>query len=334
VDGLAGRTAPENLAPTLTITGTGNGFVVDPQCRLDGSIALASGNVKSSTTFRNAPGFEKRTIRVGSERLPFDPEPLSAQADGLARLRLALVSDSLKRREDRLIDRADDTLLRHDTIVVTGSCVVSGVAIVNKTMVVGDTLVLTGNASCEWSVFASRRLRIESARSVNCLFYAHRGQRIDGGTHESQFFCDDSISVSRGAVPAPMGTLWISRRSAEHDTVVHGGIFFDSSGVYVGTAICYIDSGAASPGLFREYDVLLGRRSRFRGYLVSDGTVLLPPCTVLGRVWAPSVRGVNPQGYPVGSSLFGVTMDPQCGEVLFPLVGSTPVAILLSGGER
>jgi hypothetical protein len=27
-------------------------------------------------------------------------------------------------------------------------------------------------------------------------------------------------------------------------------------------------------------------------------------------------------------------MDPQCGEVLFPLVGSTPVAILLSGGER
>jgi hypothetical protein len=111
-----------------------------------------------------------------------------------------------------------------------------------------------------------------------------------------------------------------------NDTVATGGLTFEPNGIYLGHAVCYADSAFLRSSDLHGASITLGKRSRFGGCLITDGTLELREVEVTGRIWARTLLTMQ-ERVPYKNWLFGCSLRPEPVEAPFPLLGSTPVAL-------
>jgi len=331
IAGAVARQAPDTLAAIITLTGRIRGLLVDNKTHLSGQVVLADGSVVYGERRRALPGSQKWTRNRASPPFPFRVSVVDSAVNAMgAALSRWVKADSFTGCGSVDIGRQDDSLLLRDSVLVRGDCRLRGVNVTNKRFLVGGTLSVEAGTVCDRSVFYATRVTLVESRTSQCLVYSKGSLAIGSGSHASQFFSDDTITIGakcRFGDP----TLWVSRLWLAHDTIPHGGIRFETGGTYNGVGLAYTDSTRTpATGRVREWAIQLAQSTVFRGYLVTDGSIEVPPGRIEGHLWAADLRGIDGDK-KMTNCLYSVAIKKIRKPMAFPLIGEKPVRIVVIG---
>jgi hypothetical protein len=325
ISGLLGRNPPKIMDPLLTITGSTRGLVLDDQSTIAGKVVLDYGPVVRGAGKRPIPGSERWVENRVSPCLPFDSTSLDSIFDALETQLAASLSAPDAITGDVAITASNDTLLRHKPLVVLGNARIGDIKAANAMIVAAKSVIIESGAILTECSIICDSFSIANGSTDKCLFYSRKKMALGGGTHGSQFFCKDSIAIGE-SVRAGSASVWISRRSVEHDTIRHGGIVFAAQGDYRGCAICYSDTADRRRLKVHGPAIVLNEKCDFSGYLVSDGDVEIAPSRIKGRIWAQSVTGVE-NTMKALHWLYRTSIMPLDEDLPFPLLGEMPAKV-------
>ena len=118
------------------------------------------------------------------------------------------------------------------------------------------------------------------------------------------------------------------------DSSSNGGIVFDSGGAYMGCAITILDTmkGNASRDIERPL-IALNDGASFIGSLITNGAFGIQNNKVYGHIYARNLATVYNK-MPYINYLISSSLLKQSTDVLFPIVGSTPVKLSYFGCKR
>ena len=106
---------------------------------------------------------------------------------------------------------------------------------------------------------------------------------IRNGRHNSQFFCLDSILISKEAEFGKLNAV-VSLRRKSDENKVNGGIFIEESSLLKGTLISCPDSSTEK--VITGTSIVIGKRSRISGVIITDQDLDINEVSIFGNVWA------------------------------------------------
>jgi hypothetical protein len=327
LDGLLGRDVPAMLDPVLTLTSHAGGLVLEGGTRIGGKVVLHHGAVKRGRARIPLRGFRGWTDYRESPSLPFDVTPLADFMDRCAEQIAASLADSTAIRGDMRLTGKPDGPWSAKRVVVLGDCLIAGGPLEDATVIAAGTITLADKASCLGTTFLSEKIVIEGGTTRRCLFYSDTAMSIDGGTHASQFFCNDSITVGDDATFRPV-SVWVSHRRLVRDTVLGGGVFFADRARVSGHVICYSDTGTTRRGIREGAAIRIGTGSTVEGTLITDGDIDIQRLRLKGHIWARSITTLRDETSYI-NWLFDCVLEPAAHEMVFPLVGDVPARVRL-----
>jgi hypothetical protein len=212
--------------------------------------------------------------------------------------------------------------------VILGDCELRNIILENKTIIASGALTLGDSVRCALCTFIATKNEVKSGNTNRCLFYSQRKQTISGGSHDSQFFSEDSICVGKNSRFQDM-TVLVSRKNIgrlQTDTVQHGGIYYEDGGTYQGFAMCYCDSSAKKGSGARGSAIVMGNACSFIGFLITDGDIELGDDDIEGHLWAKTMVGRKNANKKI-NWVYARSVKPLQRDMPFPLLGFTPVRI-------
>ena len=325
--GLVGRTIPNTLAPSLTLTGHIGGLILHKGSEVEGNVVLHHGYIYARKRGNPLPEYVRRLALRGSPPLPFDSLELPYRFSELERQKTQYIKTLPRINGPVTIDSDNDSLLDSGGIVVTGDCTLrtsrafDAVIAVRGTCFIVDGAVLT-NVACY-----ADRIIVEAGRSDASLFYSANTIVIASGQHESQFLALDSIVVRSNATFGTMTVFAGCRMPVRVDSIetVSGGIFIDETAGINGTLICYSALQAPRTGVSPSITVRPG--AIINGTVVTDGDCSLYGCTITGRVWARSIVAHDETGQYTNYLISTAIKMPR-EEQPFVLLGETPLKLV------
>jgi len=325
--GLFGRTVPNTLAPSLTLTGHIGGLILHNGSRVEGDIVLHHGYVYARKKGNPLPEYVRRLTLRASPPLPFDSIEVLHRFSELERQRTQYLKTLPLIDKDITIDPDNDSLIDGGGLAVAGDCILKSphvadaVIVVNGTCFIVDGAVLT-NVAC----YADRVI-IEGGRSDASLFYSANTIVVASGHHESQFLALDSITVRSDATFGNMAVFAGCRMPVRVDSIetAGGGIFIDEKAGINGTLVCCSALQAPRSGVSPSITVRPG--ATINGTVVTDGDCSLNGCTIIGRVWARSIVARDESGVYTNYLISTVIKVPP-EEQPFVLLGETPLRLV------
>jgi hypothetical protein len=324
---LFGRSVPEPLMPSLTLTGHVGGLILHNGSRVEGQIVLHHGSVYSKKNGAPLPDYARRLTQRESPPLPFDS------------LQLPMLFAKWQQRMETfgkaeggipgplILDGQKDTLVKELPLHVKGDCVLRNIRIDGAVIAVDGTCTVGMNASVNNTAVYAKRIVVESGVTGASFFYSDSTIVIAGGNHNSQFCAIDSIAVRAGVVFGPMNVLAGYRRirKVEGRGEAGGGIFLDDNATVGGTIICCSATGADRSTMAPS--ITFGKKSVVKGAIVTDGDCYMYECTILGRLWARSIVARD-AGMSYTNYLIASTISTDAEEHRFPLLGELPMRIV------
>jgi len=325
IAGLAGRRVPNELTPTLTLTGKAGGIAVDGGASVVGRIVLRHGDVVRGSSRIPARGYADRISKIQSPSLPFDNQPIVDEFEYYRSRLKSASSDTATLVGTALLS---DTVINTANITIAGDCTIESARIVGSDIRVTGRLRLGAGAVCEACSFTAERVELVDGVSRGCVFYAEKDQQLTGGKHESQFFGSDTIRVGKDAQFGPT-TSWVSYRRVVGDTALTGALIFESGGTYRGTAISFMDTTNLSRSVTQTIAIHIDPNVEFRGSLVTDGDIHMEKPDIRGHFWA---RAVTTRHNKVAYTnwIWSGTLRPPEETHVFPLLGSTPARVMVT----
>ena len=325
--GLFGRTAPQSLTPSLTITGHVGGLVLKNGSLVEGDIVLHHGYVYEKKGGKPLTEYTRRLTLKESPSLPFDTLLLPDLFKGYKERFAAMLMDSVASREMKA--NANDSLFFRKSIVVKGDYRIGADIIDGKVVVVSGTCCIGSEAKLRNVVCFANKIVVEGGLTKVSLFYSEKMLRIEGGQHNSQFFSRDSIIVKKAASFGPMAIITGFREANAKDSLkrIGGGIFIEDGANLRGTIIC-----AASPGVNYSNmspSITFGKNVVMNGSIITDGDCFMSECVINGRLWTRSILSRDSEGSYI-DYLIKTTIKSENDKTPFPLVGDPPVRLIVS----
>ncbi len=331
IEGLAGRNLPENLEPVLTITGAIGGVVLAKGSSISGTVVLDHGIVKKDNNRRPYPGAGSWTLLDKSPALPFDSEPLDQAFDVLHKIFAGAKADTSAIDGKRFTNASFPGFNAHTILTVSGDCSFGDVRLVNGTVAVTGALTIAPGCFADGVRFIAERIEVAGGSTAQCLFYAEKKINVNAGTHNSQFFSPDTLTVDAASENGPL-SLWCVRRKAGRDSSYAQLLQFDKKGVYRGTAICYTDTTQNISPAYDPPAIVLGRGSVFEGSIICDGDIDMHSVSVRGHIWAKAIVAVE-DDLSHRNYIFSSRIERPRSETPFPLLGEPPARVSMLDGR-
>ncbi len=324
IEGLAGRSLPENLQSTITLTGQSGSIVFTKGTSVSGTVTLHHGVIKDG---KKNPIWQMhdKVLTRNSPSMPFDCEPLVTFMKD-ADVKLSQVQNDPKAIPHSVdIRTKNDTLLRNKTLFVKGDCILGNTVIDNMLIVAAGDFRAGPGTLCRNSTVFAKRIIMEETVTEYSLFYSKKPLKILGGTHNSQFFSADTISIGKKPVTREM-TVIVSYRSTLGDSAYRGGIFVEDVQSYKGTYICFTDTTNKIRTFFRDRSIVFPHGCGIDGNLITDATLSIKNAVIRGHIWAEKLYAEDDDKIYT-NWLFGCNISPPENEPAFPLLGETPARV-------
>lgn len=321
LQGIAGRTAPSHITPVLTVFGDIRGAVVDKGVNLKGEMVLLRGTlVTASRRPATLPGVEV-TNRTSPD-LPFDTAPLEQVFSSIGEkhehaFRGSGVAAGTQ-REPKI-----------EPFTTSGEIVLQDTLVVGRQVHAGRKVTIGQGAAVRGSIISAPYIVVESGNTRNCVFWADSAIVITGGVHQSQFFCRDSIWIGGTARIQDPALVCVGMQP---DTAgrVHGSVVFGPGGVHEGVVVVFVADKEEVLRGAGDFSLIIGKGTRFEGYLFTEGGIVLDRAKVAGHIWCREFRTVDIDNRTTAPhTLTNITLTPGTKRVLFPLVGESPVEIIM-----
>jgi hypothetical protein len=327
IAGIAGRDIIKEMRPVLTLTGGIPGLIIEDNTAIKGNIVLSGGYLYRGKNRQPVKGAEKWVSIRKSPRLPFDVTPIKTYIDTLSCRRISLLSGPKVIQGNVTLDKSNDTLIgKRDSLVVLGNCAIINVKIEKKTIICAGFLSIADSAECTESSFLAESLEVKAATTGLCLFYSDKNLKVTAGSHNSQFISTDTIFVAKDAKFGEL-TVWLSYCTLKKDTLKTGGVVFSENGNYSGCCLCFQDSLQKAKRIADMAVVSLGKKSSFKGSIITDGNVDINADTITGHVWASLIKTTGENKMQYINYLFKSGLSLPSAEPPFLLVGSAPVKL-------
>ncbi len=316
---LAYLSKPDTVKSNITFS-SGRGLVMAEGTTIEGTVTLAGSCVKMNQNRTCYTAMLDSTTIALSPALPFDSSQVDVRVDRMQQMYETYLTDPAIERIDGTANFRG-TLAGDTPLAVTGDCHVDDAHLEGKVVACSKTLWIGENVHCSYTRFYARRIVILGGVSDMCAFYAPYGIAVNGGTHSSQFFASDFITVGRAATTTEH-CVWVVRHvPVANNEPAGGSVVFEDSCVAAG---CAIDYAVIDPLVGRGVRdrMLLGTGTLFRGFLISDYDADIKHGTIEGHLWVPTVattfEGLQAKGW-----LFDVHIGPAGGDPPFPMFGET-----------
>jgi hypothetical protein len=322
---VAGRTMPDNCTPVLTLHGKVGSLALMEGSSIKGTVILSHGRVCKGNTTQEVRE-SGLTVKIqDAQTMPFDSSQAIAAIKRFSNEFAAACSTKSSLVSGLTLGAASskDTLLSRDTIIVSGDCRVESGSHTNKTIIASGTITVLSEAKCLLCTFSAKNIRVEGGSTDRCVFYSRKKLVIAGGTHNSQFFGEDSIMVGQTASYGQM-SMFMLYRQGKADSC--SSIFVGPKTILNGTIICCSDTIARR--VSRLPSVIFGKDCSLEGLCLSDGDADMNGITVKGHLWLRSIVTTdNKHGYV--NFLFNARLEAGDKPYVFPLVGKTPATIFV-----
>ncbi|MBD3390625.1 MAG: hypothetical protein GF418_01275 [Chitinivibrionales bacterium] len=323
--GLVGRDIPGVLRPALTLSGHIGGLVLAEGSAIDGQVVLHHGAVKRNNNRTVERGSGKWTVHRSSASLPFDKRPLD---DFIVKCRTLLANasgDTLAVPSSITLTRDNDSLIGRSPLVVLGSCTVGRIDGAGATVVVDGTVLVNNSTACMGICFVAQRVIVEGGQTRGCVFFCDKPIVIAAGTHASQFFSTDSITVAEDARCASPAVL-ACRRVVRPDSSLSGCIIIAGDCRVSAHAICYADSTELFRGMRAGPGIVVNQGAEINGFLITDSDIDIQAATVNGGMYARSISTMH-NNLPSKNWLYACALREPGGTMMFPLLGEIPMRV-------
>jgi hypothetical protein len=322
VKAFAGRTMPKECAPVLTLHGKVGGLALMPGSTIKGTVVLSHGRICRGRTSQEVKEKELKVDIRESPSLPFDSSQAMMALGKMDRAFIAACSSGVS-PENPGNPASIDSLSVCDTLVVRGDMSLGKDTYSGKTIFASGTITISGHASLILCYCSGQKIVLQGGSSEKSLFFSGSTVVITGGRHNSQCVGKDSIVIGDKALFGPL-SLCMLRREGRADSIA--AIFIAPKTTYNGTLICTSDSSARTYA--RIPSIIFGKECVINGVCMTDGDVDINDIALKGHLWARSiVTSDTKMAYT--NFLFDVRIEEPIVEGIFPLIGSTPVKVLI-----
>lgn len=322
---IAGRTMPRECEPVLTLHGKVGSIALMEGSTIKGTVVISHGQICNGNTTQEVREAGLSVKIQDAPTLPFDSSQVTTAMKRFSEEFAAVcstknvISSGLTLRSTS----AKGSSLIPDTLIISGNCDVESGSYTNRTVIASGTLTVSAEAKCLLCKFSAKAIKVEGGITDRCVFYSRKKLVITGGSHNSQFFGDDSIMISKQASFGPM-SIWMLYRQGRADSCA--SIFIEPKAAIKGTLLSCSDTSARAAS--RLPSIIFGKDCTLDGLCLSDGDVDLNGIKVKGHLWVRSiVTSDQEQGYV--NFLFNARLDAGEEPNIFPLIGETPAAIFV-----
>jgi len=311
---IINRDVPATLSPSLVLTGSIGGLVVDFQTKIANGVVLNNGSVRLGKYKEPIAGSESWTTIQENDSLPFDEKPIQEILSTYSSQYLSTLGGGVAGLEIT----AETNLA--DTTIIQGNCTISSGELINKRIICHGTVTVGSSASLEFCEILAEEIGKVDGSSNFSIFYSTKGIELSGGKHESQFFSAQNIVITGGQFKPQS---FILCRFSPDDTLKEYGVRFGKESQFLGTSISIADSG---DGTIQRPSIVVDSSTVVRGYLITNGDIALKDCVIAGSIWARSLV-TEEEGVIYKNWLFRTTLLANKEKIHFPLLGEPPLRL-------